>query len=73
LGLVTPLACGVEETWSRLIASKSGARKLEGFETSDLATKIGCQVPRGDGSNPQNLDLSVSRDDYCPAIVIGKC
>ena len=51
LGLVTPLACGVEETWSRLIASKSGARKLEGFETSDLVTKIGCQVPRGDGSN----------------------
>jgi 3-oxoacyl-[acyl-carrier-protein] synthase II len=51
LGLVTPLACGVEETWARLLASKSGARKLEGFETLDLATKIGCQVPRGDGSN----------------------
>jgi 3-oxoacyl-[acyl-carrier-protein] synthase II len=51
LGLVTPLACGVEESWSRLIAAKSGARKLEGFETSDLATKIGCQVPRGDGSS----------------------
>ena len=50
LGLVTPLACGVEESWSRLIASESGARRLEGFETSDLATKIGCQVPRGDGS-----------------------
>ncbi|MEI9929298.1 MAG: beta-ketoacyl synthase N-terminal-like domain-containing protein [Rhizomicrobium sp.] len=42
---------GVEESWSRLIASQSGARRLEGFETSDLATKIGCQVPRGDGSN----------------------
>ena len=51
LGLVTPLACGVEESWSRLIASKSGARTLEGFEISDLTTKIGCQVPRGDGSN----------------------
>jgi 3-oxoacyl-[acyl-carrier-protein] synthase II len=51
LGLVTPLACGVEESWARLIAAKSGARKLEGFETSDLATRIGCQVPRGDGSN----------------------
>ena len=50
IGLVTPLACGVEESWSRLIASKSGARKLEGFETSDLATRIGCQVPRGDGT-----------------------
>ncbi|HVU21346.1 MAG TPA: beta-ketoacyl-ACP synthase II [Rhizomicrobium sp.] len=51
LGLVTPLACGVEESWSRLIASKSGARTLEGFDISDLATKIGCQVPRGDGSD----------------------
>ena len=25
LGMVTPLACGVEETWSRLIAGQSGA------------------------------------------------
>jgi 3-oxoacyl-[acyl-carrier-protein] synthase II len=41
----------VEETWSRLIASRSGARRIEGFETSVLATKIACQVPRGDGSN----------------------
>jgi 3-oxoacyl-[acyl-carrier-protein] synthase II len=41
----------VEETWSRLIASRSGAKRIEGFETSDLATKIACQVPRGDGSN----------------------
>src|SRR6202012_4198377 len=51
LGLLTPLACGVEETWSRLIASGSGARKITSFDTSDLATKIACQVPRGDGSN----------------------
>ena len=51
LGLVTPLACGVEESWTRLIAAKSGARRIEGFETSDLATKIACQVRRGDGSD----------------------
>src|ERR1700759_5286178 len=51
LGLVTPLACGVEETWLRLIASESGARKVPSFDTSDLATKIACQVPRGDGAN----------------------
>jgi len=51
LGLVTPLACGVEETWSRLTAGGSGARKITKFETSDLATKITCDVPRGDGSN----------------------
>src|ERR1700744_2872905 len=51
LGLVTPLACGVEETWKRLIAGESGARKITEFETSDLATKIACIVPRGDGTN----------------------
>jgi 3-oxoacyl-[acyl-carrier-protein] synthase II len=51
LGLVTPLACGVEETWAKLIAGESGARKITEFETSDLATKIACIVPRGDGAN----------------------
>ena len=51
LGLVTPLACGVEETWSRLLAGKSGAGPITKFKTEDLATKIACQVPRGDGSN----------------------
>ena len=51
LGLVTPLASGVEETWSRLVAGKSGARKITKFETADLPTKIACNVPRGDGSD----------------------
>ncbi|HKD21048.1 MAG TPA: beta-ketoacyl-ACP synthase II [Rhizomicrobium sp.] len=51
LGLVTPLACGVEETWSRILAGKSGARAITKFKTDDLATKIACDVPRGDGSD----------------------
>ena len=51
LGMVTPLACGVEATWQRLIDGKSGARRIETFDVSDLATKIACQVPRGDGSD----------------------
>jgi 3-oxoacyl-[acyl-carrier-protein] synthase II len=50
LGMVSPLACGVEETWSRLIRGESGARKIEKFEVSDLPAKIACQIPRGDGS-----------------------
>ncbi len=50
IGLVTPLACGVEETWSRLLAGKSGARKITKFRTDDLGTRIACDVPRGDGS-----------------------
>ena len=51
LGLVTPLACGVEETWSRLIAGQSGASLITKFRTDDLPTRIACQVPRGDGSD----------------------
>ncbi|MBV9550896.1 MAG: beta-ketoacyl-ACP synthase II, partial [Alphaproteobacteria bacterium] len=50
LGLVTPLACGVEESWAALLAGKSGASAITRFRTDDLATKIACQVPRGDGS-----------------------
>ncbi len=51
LGLVTPLGCGVEETWSRLIAGENAARKVEDFDVSDLACQIACQIPRGDGSD----------------------
>src|ERR1700712_1953154 len=51
LGLVTPLACGVEDTWSRLLAGQSGASAITKFKTDDLATRIACQVPRGDGSD----------------------
>ena len=51
LGLVTPLASGVETTWERLIAGQSGAGKITRFDASHLACDIACEVPRGDGSN----------------------
>ena len=50
LGMVSPLACGVEATWKRILGGESGARKIESFDVSDLTCKIACQVPRGDGS-----------------------
>ena len=51
LGMVTPLGCGVETTWQRLLAGQSGAKKIEKFNVEDLAAKIACPVPRGDGSD----------------------
>src|SRR5437879_861566 len=51
LGMVTPLACGVEPTWRRLVDGESGARRIESFDVSDLPARIACQVPRGDGSD----------------------
>ncbi|GJD91815.1 3-oxoacyl-[acyl-carrier-protein] synthase 2 [Methylobacterium hispanicum] len=51
LGMVTPLGSGVEHVWSRLIAGDSGAAKVTSFETEDLACKIACQIPLGDGTD----------------------
>ena len=51
MGAVTPLGCGVEPTWARLVKGESGVRKVERFEVSDLACRIAGQIPRGDGSN----------------------
>lgn len=51
LGMVSPLADGVEETWSRLLDGQSGISKIETFKTDDLNAKIAGSVPRGDGTN----------------------
>jgi 3-oxoacyl-[acyl-carrier-protein] synthase II len=51
LGMVSPLACGAEASWQRLLDGQSGASQVEHFETSDLACRIACQIPRGDGSD----------------------
>src|SRR6266581_2617875 len=51
LGMVTPLACGVEATWRRLIDGESGIARIERFDVSDLPSRIAGQIPRGDGAN----------------------
>ena len=51
LGMVTPLACGVEETWSRILDSQSAADTIKKFDASHLATNYACEIPRGDGSD----------------------
>ncbi len=51
MGMVSPLGCGVETTWQRILQGKSGARRIETFDVSDLPAKVACQVPRGDGTD----------------------
>jgi 3-oxoacyl-[acyl-carrier-protein] synthase II len=51
LGMVTPLASGVEATWSRLIAGQSGARKISRFDASNVVTQYACEIPLGDGTD----------------------
>jgi 3-oxoacyl-[acyl-carrier-protein] synthase II len=51
LGLVTPLGCGVETSWSRLLEGRNGAKRVDTFEVSDISCQIACVIPRGDGSD----------------------
>jgi 3-oxoacyl-[acyl-carrier-protein] synthase II len=47
LGLVTPLGCGVEASWNRLIAGESGLQNIDRFDASDLPCKVAAQLPEG--------------------------
>ena len=51
LGLVTPLADGVDASWKRILDGKSGAGPITQFDTEGLTTTYACEVPRGDGSD----------------------
>lgn len=45
MGAVTPLGCGVEQIWQRLLAGQSGIRRLPEALVGDLPISIGGQVP----------------------------
>ena len=59
LGLVTPLACGVDETWKRLLAGESGAGPITRFDASRVTTTYACEIPLGDGT-----DGTFNADDW---------
>jgi 3-oxoacyl-[acyl-carrier-protein] synthase II len=62
MGLLSPLACGVEETWARLLDGKSGAGTIRHFDASHLPCTIACEIPLGDGS-----DGTWNPDQWVPA------
>lgn len=59
MGLVTPLACGLEESWSRILDGQSGAGPITRFDASAVTTKYACEVPMGDGN-----DGTFNSDDW---------
>ena len=77
LGMLTPLACGVEPTWRRLIAGESGARPIEHFDVADLPVRFACQIPRGDGSgatyNPDQWMAPKDQRKFDPFIIFAMC
>ena len=59
LGLISPLASGVEKSWSRILNGDSGASLITRFDADRVATKYACEVPIGDGS-----DGTFNADDW---------
>lgn len=51
LGMVSPLGCGVEITWRRILEGRNAAKRITSFEVEDIAAKIACEIPRGDGTD----------------------
>jgi len=45
MGVVSPLGCGVETVWQRLLAGRSGLGLLPEAVVADLAGKVGGRVP----------------------------
>ena len=65
LGMVSPLASGVEATWRRLLNGESGATPIEKFDVSQFACKIAAQVPRIDRPGGERVgDDQFIPDDY---------
>jgi 3-oxoacyl-[acyl-carrier-protein] synthase II len=56
MGVVSPLGCGIEESWKALVGGRSGIRALSRLAEFDLPCKVGGFIPEGDG--PGELDIS---------------
>ncbi len=77
MGLLTPLGCGVEDVWERLLKGDSSATKITRFDTSDYSTNYACEIPFGDVSqgkfNPDDWMSSKDRRKVDDFILYGIC
>ncbi len=74
MGLVTPLGCGLETPWKRLVDGQSGIGGIQGFDVSDLPAKIAGHVPVGESEgdfDPEAAMPAKDRRKNDPFIVFG--
>ena len=75
MGIVSPLGVGIDIAWANILASKSGARRIDDFQVDDLACQIACRIPMGDTSqgkfNPDDWMEPKERRKVDPFIVYG--
>ena len=74
MGLVTPLGCGLETPWKRLVDGQSGIGGIQGFDVSDLPAKIAGHVPVGESEGDFDPEAAMPANDRRkndPFIVFG--
>ncbi|MBQ8686904.1 MAG: beta-ketoacyl-ACP synthase II [Alphaproteobacteria bacterium] len=59
MGIVSPVGIGVEYAWKNVLAGKSGVRKIDSFEVSDLASQIAGIPEVGTEAGQYNPDAVV--------------
>ena len=63
IGMVSPLASNVNDTWNQLLQSKSGINRITSFNTDDLNVKIAGQIPSSEERFGFNADNFVEPKD----------
>jgi 3-oxoacyl-[acyl-carrier-protein] synthase II len=63
MGMVTPLGCGVDASWRRLIAGQSAIRRIDRFDVDDLPAKIAGLVPTGEAEGAFRIDEVMAPKD----------
>lgn len=56
MGIVSPVGTGIEYVWQNILAGKSGIRKIDSFEVSDIASQIAGIPTHGTGAGEYNPD-----------------
>lgn len=56
MGIVSPVGTGIEYAWQNILAGKSGIRKIDSFEVSDIASQIAGIPTHGTGAGEYNPD-----------------
>ncbi len=62
VGALTPLACGVEQTWARLLNGASGAAAVKYFDARHLPCQIACEIKFG-----PTAEGGFTPEDWMPA------
>jgi 3-oxoacyl-[acyl-carrier-protein] synthase II len=67
MGMVSPLGVGVDRNWSAITVGKSGIRKIDEWDASQMASQIAGVVPKTTDENPTdgafNVDLFVEKKE----------